>query len=159
MTWLMKLLMQLKTTTKRLLKMKMNWSELDKGTKLYVLVPNIDANDCIQYTYQESKIICIKPYINRKGKIAFVNVRFKYTDQDGKRKRINCQVSNIDNSLAEYPHNGPQFGKIIFSHESKDKLRGMYIEMISKEIDKINNQIAKLKEQSIKLERTKYEDF
>ena len=139
--------------------MQLNWNNIEKGMPLYLLVPFTDENHNVYYEYQESEVICVKPYINRKGNVLFVNVRFKYTDQNGKRRRVNIQISDFNKGIQDYPHNGNQFGRIIVTFEDKVELRNKYNQMIIDEIDRLNKEIAKLKEQTSKLEKKKYADF
>lgn len=155
----MKLPNQLRKKIRKLLNMKLNWNDLEKGMPLYLLVPFTDKNHDVYYEYQESEVICVKPYTDRKGNILFVNVRFKYTDQDGKRRRVNVQISDFNKAIQDHPHSGNQFGRIIIAFENKVELRNKYNQMITDEIDRLNKEIAKLKEQTSKLEKKKYADF
>ena len=86
-------------------------------------------------------------------------MRFKYTDQYGKRIRVNVQISDFNKVIQEHPNSGNQFGRIIISFENKEELRNKYNQMIADEIDRLNKEIAKLKEQTSKLEKKKYADF
>lgn len=139
--------------------MQLNWNDLEKGMPLYLLVPFTDENRDVYYEYQESEVICVKPYTDRKGNVLFVNVRFKYTDQDGKRRRVNIQISDFNKAIQDHPHSGNQFGRIIIAFENKAEFRNKYNQMITDEIDRLNKEIAKLKEQTSKLEKKKYADF
>lgn len=150
---------QLRKKIRKFLNMQLNWNDIEKGMPLYLLVPFSDENNDIYYEYQESKVICIKPYTDKKGNVLFVNVRFKYTDQDGKRRRVNVQISDFNKVIQEHPNSGNQFGRIIISFENKEELRNKYNQMITDEIDRLNKEIAKLKEQTSKLEKNKYADF
>ena len=155
----MKLPNQLRKKIRKLLNMRLNWNDIEKDMPLYLLVPFSDENNDIYYEYQESKVICIKPYTDKKGNVLFVNVRFKYTDQYGKRIRVNVQISDFNKVIQEHPDSGNQFGRIIISFENKEELRNKYNQMIADEIDRLNKEIAKLKEQTSKLEKKKYADF
>ena len=155
----MKLPNQLRKKIRKLLNMRLNWNDIEKDMPLYLLVPFSDENNDIYYEYQESKVICIKPYTDKKGNVLFVNVRFKYTDQYGKRRRVNVQISDFNKVIQEHPNSGNQFGRIIISFENKEELRNKYNQMIADEIDRLNKEIAKLKEQTSKLEKKKYADF
>lgn len=137
--------------------MKLNWGELEKGTKLHILVPYVDNNGFIQYNYQESEVICVKPYKN--SEISFVNVRFKYTDEHGKRKRVNCKIYDLNKSLVEYPYTGSEFGKIIIAYENKELLENKYKEMIDNEIQKCKDKQQQLNNYIRRLERMQYEKF
>ena len=64
-----------------------NWSTLQKDDKLYLLIPIIDEEGIVKYTYQESHVINIHQYD------WCTNIRFKYTDQNGKRQRIELCVN------------------------------------------------------------------
>ena len=71
------LILKIKKQLKRLFNMK-NWSTLQKGDKLYLLVPistyNTDGTQITKYVYQESSVINVHQYENH------INIRFKYTD-------------------------------------------------------------------------------
>ena len=155
----MKLPSQLRKKIRKLFNMQLNWNDIEKDMPLYLLVPFSDENNDIYYEYQESKVICTKPYTDKKGNVLFVNMRFKYTDQDGKRRRINVQISDFNKVIQEHPDSGNQFGRIIISFENKEELRNKYNQMIADEIDRLNKEIVKLKEQTSKLEKKKYADF
>ena len=159
MNLLMKLPSQLRKKIRKLFNMQLNWNDIEKDMPLYLLVPFSDENNDIYYEYQESKVICVKPYTNKKGNVLFVNVRFKYTDQDGKRRRVNVQISDFNKVIQEHPNSGNQFGRIIIAFENKEELRNKYNQMIADEIDRLNKEIAKLKERTSKLEKKKYADF
>ena len=150
---------QLRKKIRKFLNMQLNWNDIEKGMPLYLLVPFSDENNDIYYEYQESKVICTNPYTDKKGNVLFVNVRFKYTDQDGKRRRVNVQIRDFNKVIQEHPNSGSQFGRIIISSENKEELRNKYNQMIADEIDRLNKEIAKLKEQISKLEKKKYADF
>ena len=49
--------------------MQLNWNDIEKDMPLYLLVPFSDENNDIYYEYQESKVICTKPYTDRKGNV------------------------------------------------------------------------------------------
>lgn len=155
----MKLPNQLRKKIRKLFNMQLNWNDIEKDMPLYLLVPFSDENNDIYYEYQESKVICAKPYTDKKGNVLFANVRFKYTNQDGKRIRVNAQISDFNKVIQEHPNSGNQFGRIIISFENKEELRNKYNQMIADEIDRLNKEIAKLKEQTSKLEKKKYADF
>ena len=73
-----------------------DWSTLKKGDKLYLLIPyysflfinkeDEDFNEIV-YHYQESQVINVHHYD------WCVNIRFKYTDQNGKRQRVELCVN------------------------------------------------------------------
>lgn len=65
-----------------------NWNELKKGDTLYLLVPYFNGI-YIEYKYQETSVINVTEY----DVISFI--RFKYTDNDGKRRRINLAVNKL----------------------------------------------------------------
>ena len=54
-----------------------DWSTLQKGDTLYLLVPistyNTDGTQITKYVYQESSVINVHQYENH------INIRFKYT--------------------------------------------------------------------------------
>lgn len=138
--------------------MKLNWSELEKGTKLHILVPYVDENGFVQYNYQESKVICVKPY-TKNSEISFVNVRFKYTDELGKRKRVNCQIYDLDNPLIGYYYTGSAFRKIIITYEDKSLLEKKYKEILNSEIQKYKDKQQQLNNYIRRLEQMQYEKF
>ena len=110
---------------------KKNWSTLKKDDKLYLLIPYIDENENIRYHYQESHVINIHRYD------WCTNVRFKYTDNIGKRHRIELCVNKLkyDNSVVSSKKetgwardNDLELGDIIVSFYKYD------LEVILKEV-------------------------
>ena len=68
---------------------KKNWSTLKKGDILYLLIPYEDEEKNIRYRYQESQVINTHQYD------WCTNVRFKYTDNNCKRRRIELCVNTL----------------------------------------------------------------
>lgn len=102
---------------------KKNWSTLKKDDKLYLLIPYIDENKNIRYRYQESQVINTHQYD------WCTNVRFKYTDNNGKRRRIELCVNKLkydDNVVSSRKETGwardndLEFGDIIVSFYKYD---------------------------------------
>ena len=103
----------------------MNWDELHKGDKLYLLVPiqNIETNEIV-YEYQDSYVINIKIIENRTGK--FVSLRFKYTNSHNKRIRKEFIIPDWQNSTpciicekhAMWINNKNWYGHMIMCNEN-----------------------------------------
>ena len=118
-------------------KVKKDWSNLKKGDKLYLMVPEVKDNT-IYYNYQESEIIVVKEYSS------ITNVRFKYT-YNGKRKRVNLAVNKLKYELPylaitkatqwarEYK---PVYGDTIVTFISAEQLNDIYASLIVDEINK-----------------------
>ena len=115
---------------------KINWSTLKKNDKLYLLIPYIDENNYINYHYQESHVINVHNYD------WCVNVRFKYTDNNGKRRRVELCVNQTKYDICQLSssketrwarNNDVDFGDIIVSFRKYD-LEVFFKEVINKTI-------------------------
>lgn len=114
-----------------------NWSNLKRGDKLYLMIPELNDN-VISYSYQESEVIAVKEYNS------ITNIRFKYTYND-KRKRVNLAVNKFKYELPylavtkttqwarEYK---PIYGDTIVTFISADQLNDIYTKLVSNEIKK-----------------------
>ena len=140
--------------------MKLNWSELSKGDKLYLLIPFKNDKDIITYKYQESEVINIK--FNLKYKTA--NLRFKYTNELGKRIRIEITINKSINDKEYLIYNKNRsffkeevmFGSIIICHDNPEQLDNIHRMMIHKAIDELQEKINHYKENMNYLENQKY---
>ena len=139
--------------------MLLNWSELQKGDKLYLLVPMMYEH-CIIYKYQESQIINIKIHPRYKS----VSIRFKYTDVRGKRMRIETEVchSEIEKDYLVVGQRYSAFkeeslyGHIIMVHDNPEQLDNIHNLMINNEINKLQNKIDEFKKNISYLENHKF---
>lgn len=120
----------------------MSWKDLNKNDKLYVLVPVFNEN-YLHYEIQESYIINSSEYDK------CVNLRFKYTNQNNKRQRINRLIydKDINNDYIVITKNwlksqdlNKAWGKIIIG-QSKDILINVLKELINIKINEINENI------------------
>jgi len=67
--------------------MAQNWNTLEKGDKLYLMIP-YNNDGIIKYEFQESQVINVHQYD------CCTNVRFKYTDLNiNKRRRVELRVN------------------------------------------------------------------
>lgn len=139
---------------------KINWSTLKKEDKLYLLIPILENDGTINYIYQESQVINIHHYN------WCVNIRFKYTNNNGKRQRIELCVNklkfdypvvNISKETGWARDNEINFGDILVSFE-KDNLKIIFRDVINntidleyKRIESIKNNINNLKKSYEKL--------
>lgn len=117
--------------------MKRDWTTLEKGDKLYLLVPFGDGQGGFKYVYQESEVIAVHFYDYN------VNIRFKYSDVTGKRQRIELNVNKVRYDdwyvaankqtrwAAQY---APKYGELIVSYVSKDILKEVYKKIVDEEI-------------------------
>ena len=139
--------------------MKLNWSELQNGDKLYLLVPMMDEH-CIIYKYQESQVINLKVHPKYKS----VSIRFKYTDVRGKRMRIETEVchSEIEKDYLVVGQRYSAFkeeslyGHIIVVHDNPEQLDNIHNLMINNEINKLQNKIDEFKKNISYLENHKF---
>ncbi len=135
------------------------WNTLKKGDKIYLLIP-IEYEDTYKYTYQESEIINIKEYN------LICNVRFKYNENSGKRKRVNLAVNKLKYDLPyialkrntefakEYM---PVFGDIIVTfNNDKEYINNIYAELITNKIKEQEEIVAKEKDTLSKLYSLQY---
>ena len=74
------------------------WSKLKKGDNLYLLIPIFHVGKQIcEYKYQETKVINMKEY-----KFIY-RLTFKYTDEYGKRIKVNLAINKNKCSFPELP--------------------------------------------------------
>ena len=120
--------------------MTKNWSTLEKGDKLYLMVPYIDnnINNIIKYEFQKSQVINVHSY--EWG----TNIRFKYTDKYcNKRRRIELRVNKYKYNL-EYvssnketgwaKNNDNQYGDLIVTYINPEILYKAYLDLIDAKI-------------------------
>jgi len=135
--------------------MRKDWSTLEKGDKLYLMIPYED-DGIIKYEFQESQVINTHQYD------WCTNVRFKYTDKNiNKRRRIELCVNKYkydryflaccdDTGWAkEYD---PKWGDIIVTYEDKNYINKIYKYLIQ---NKIREQEALIESQQRFLEKIK----
>lgn len=140
-----------------------DWSTVQKGDKLHLLVPmnsTIDSNLIYyDYQYQESEVINVHHYENH------INVRFKYTDTRGKRQRVELAINKTkyeekcvasDKKTGWAAHYEPQYGDILVTYENKEYLNTVYSESIAKEIDKCESYLSDIKAVVNKLRSIQY---
>jgi len=124
-----------------------DWTTLKKDDVLHLLVPKEFSTDdlkYIKYEYQESKVINVHYYEN------LINVRFKYTGNDGKRHRVELSINKSkynesclasDKKTSWVAHYNPKYGDILVSYVSKEELNKVYSESIQNEIKKYESLI------------------
>ena len=139
-----------------------NWSTLEKGDRLYVLIPFADKNSGISYNLQESEVINLHQYENN------VNVRMKYTDISGKRRRIDLCINKTkyelpyvsgDKATGFARSNKIKFGDIIVTYHDLNVLDIAYQEIIDNEIEEVENIIETQKQRLLYLNDHKYISF
>ena len=125
------------------------WNNLEKGHKLYILVPYILIDNKIEYHYQEANIINIHEYQN------LTNIRFKYTDQSNKRRRVELAVNRTKytslsvsaNKYTGFARTYPmQYGDLIVTYISKEYLFEVFKTLKFNEWSKIQAEIIKKNE-------------
>lgn len=135
--------------------MKKNWLELEKGDPLYVMVPMEDEDGDIIYEYQESMVISNKPYFDHIGFVKFTNIRFKYTDKNGKRIREQICVypyeSEIGNNSIYYTS---KYGRIYATYINKEFIQLWVKNLINEEIEKTKEKIEHQNKYINKLENS-----
>ena len=139
--------------------MKLKWSDVQKGDKLYLLVPMM-CEHCIIYKYQESQIINIKIHPKYKS----VSIRFKYTDVRGKRMRIETEIcqSELEQDYLVVGQRYSTFkeeslyGHIIMVHDNPEQLDNIHREIIHNEIENLQAKIDEYKKNMNYLENQKY---
>ena len=74
------------------------WSKLKKGDNLYLLIPtyHIGSKVC-EYKYQETEVINMKEY-----KFIY-RLTFKYTDENGKRIKVNLPINKNKLNITDLP--------------------------------------------------------
>lgn len=139
--------------------MKLNWDELQKGDKLYLLVPMMGEH-CIIYKYQESQVINLKIHSKYKS----VSIRFKYTDAKGKRIRIETEIRQaeiekdylvVGQRYSSF-NDEPIYGKIIIVHDNPEQLDNIHHRIIHNEIEKLQVKIDEFRKNMNYLENQKY---
>lgn len=114
------------------------WDTLQKGDILHLLVPEDILDISLKYRYQQSKVISIKKY--EYGTF----IRFKITDYDNRRKRINLAVNKLKYNNECIPvdiktrwahENFIKFGDIIVTFKDKETLNNAYKYIIDEKIE------------------------
>ena len=120
----------------------MGWSTLKKDDKIYLLIPYED-NGKILYRFQESQVINTHKYD------WCINIRFKYTDNVGKRQRIEFCVNKYKFAINTLPvrkdtgyarDNEIEYVDIIISLD-KENLKQELLKTIDKKLNKMLNEI------------------
>lgn len=143
-----------------------DWSTLQKGDILYLLVPtityNTDGPQITKYVYQESSVINVHQYENH------INIRFKYTDSTGKRRRIELTINKLkfnnecvssDKRTGWASNYNPSYGDLIVTYINKEILNNVYSQIISKEINKYEENIENIKKITRQLKNIQYDSF
>lgn len=143
-----------------------DWSTLQKGDTLYLLVPtityNADGPQITKYVYQESSVINVHQYENH------INIRFKYTDSTGKRHRIELTVNKLkfnneyvssDKRTGWASNYNPSYGDLIVTYINKEILNNVYSQIIAKEINKYEENIENIKKITRQLKNIQYDSF
>ena len=143
-----------------------DWSTLQKGDILYLLVPtityNTDGPQITKYVYQESSVINVHQYENH------INIRFKYTDSTGKRRRIELTVNKLkfnnecvssDKRTGWASNYNPSYGDLIVTYINKEILNNVYSQIIVKEINKHEENIENIKKITRQLKNIQYDSF
>ena len=143
-----------------------DWSTLQKGDILYLLVPtityNTDGPQITKYVYQESSVINVHQYENHS------NIRFKYTDSTGKRRRIELTVNKLkfnneyvssDKRTGWASNYNPSYGDLIVTYINKEILNNVYSQIIAKEINKYEEIIENNKKITRQLKNIQYDSF
>lgn len=143
-----------------------DWSTLQKGDILYLLVPtityNTDGSQITKYVYQESSVINVHHYENH------INIRFKYTDSNGKRRRIELTVNKLkfnneyvssDKRTGWASNYNPSYGDLIVTYINKEILNNVYSQIIVKEINKYEENIENIKKITRQLKNIQYDSF
>ena len=143
-----------------------DWSTLQKGDTLYLLVPtityNTDAQQITKYVYQESSVINVHQYENH------INIRFKYTDSTGKRRRIELTINKLkfnnecvssDKRTGWASNYNPSYGDLLVTYINKEILNNVYSQIIAKEINKYEENIENIKKITRQLKSIQYDSF
>ena len=143
-----------------------DWSTLQKGDILYLLVPtityNTDGSQITKYVYQESSVINVHQYENH------INIRFKYTDSNGKRRRIELTVNKLkfnneyvssDKRTGWASNYNPSYGDLIVTYINKEILNNVYSQIIKQEINKYEEIIENNKKITRQLKSIQYDSF
>ena len=137
---------------------QLNWNELKKGDKLYLLVTYFNGI-YTEYKYQETIVTHITEYD------VISIIRFKYTDNDGKRRRINLAVNKLKYENACLPicintrwarHTDIKYGDFLVT-VINDKLywKSIIDELIDNQINEYRNLIDDYKHMISNLENIK----
>ena len=130
------------------------WNTLEKGDKLYLLVPywNNERNILV-YEHQDSEVINVHNYDN------VTNIRLKYTvKHTGKRLRINLCVNKLKynqkyvstNKETGYARDyNIKYGDCIVTFYNSEILHQVYLKLIDEHI-KIKEYLIKEQQDSIK---------
>lgn len=139
-----------------------DWSTLEKGDTLHLLVPFDDGHGSIKYLYQESQVINVHKYD------WCTNVRFKYTDIGGKRRRLELGVNKTKyhydyisaDSRTSWAREVPiKYSDMIVTFKDKEYLNKAFEDIIENEIKKVEEEIDKNKKKLSELSQLKYERF
>ena len=140
-------------------KVKKDWSTLEKDDKLYLMIP-YDDNGIIKYEFQESHVINIHHYD------WCTNIRFKYTNKNiNKRQRVEFCVNKTKYDktyLAKDKKTGwaretqIQFGDMIVTYINPELLNDAYAELIQNKISEQEELIKSQKEYLEKLKSIQY---
>lgn len=143
-----------------------DWSTLQKGDILYLLVPtityNTDGSQITKYVYQESSVINVHQYENH------INIRFKYTESNGKRRRIELTVNKLkfnneyvssDKRTGWASNYNPSYGDLIVTYINKEILNNVYSQIIKQEINKYEEIIENNKKITRQLKSIQYDSF
>ena len=140
-------------------KVKKDWSTLEKDDKLYLMIPYED-NGIIKYEFQESHVINIHHYD------WCTNIRFKYTDKNiNKRQRVEFCINKTKYDktyLAKDKKTGwaretqIQFGDMIVTYINPELLNDAYAELIQNKISEQEELIKSQKEYLEKLKSIQY---
>ena len=135
--------------------MEKNWSTLEKGDSVYLLVPYTE-DGIIKYDFQESQVINVHSYE------WCTNIRLKYTDMNiNRRRRIElCVNKEKYNSLCvaytkqlSYAYEGGiKFGDLIATLH-KDLLKSEYKQLIKNKTAELKQLIASYNMYVEKLEK------
>lgn len=138
---------------KKIFKMKKNWNTLEKGDKLYLIIPYED-DGIIKYEFQESQVINVHIYD------WCTNIRLKYTDKNiNKRKRIELCINKnkYEEKYVAYSKNTEwareykvKWGDLIITYENPKYLNEVYNILIQ---SKIREQEALIESQKRYLEK------
>lgn len=140
--------------------MEKNWSTLEKGDSVYLLVPYTE-DGIIKYDFQESRVI------NVHSCEWHTNIRLKYTDMNiNRRRRIELCVNKekYNSSCVAYTkqlsyayEGGIKFGDLIASLY-KDMLKSEYKQLIKNKTAELKQLIASYNMYVEKLEKLIPED-
>ena len=129
------------------------WSTLEKGDKLYLMIPYED-DGIIKYEFQESQVINVHTYD------WCTNIRLKYTDKNiNKRRRIELCVNKLkyDETYVAYCKNTGwardykvQYGDLVVTYINPNYLKDVYKILIE---NKIKEKTALIESENRYLER------